>query len=184
TSTAFRAHLAKWDGLFARLALTFHTVEAVSHDANPAHAIPGETAAKVARFMLDYLLPNAARFYLEILGRNQLEHARWIAGYILSRHLERITAYEVGRVYNELRGNLPAIDNAMMTLMVAGWVKPIDKANGKPPTKWNVDPRVHVTFAERAAAEKKRREEMVQRIREATVAVGLAGKEDACFTTD
>jgi hypothetical protein len=183
TSAAFRAHLAKWDGLFARLALTFHMIEAVSRNANPEPAIPGDTAAKVARLMRDYLLPNAARFYLEVLGKDQHVHARWIAGFILSRRLEQITAYQIGRAYRELRDNLAAIQAAMTTLSVAGWVSSSENSNGKPPTKWLVDPRVHVMFAERAAAEKQRREETVARIREAAAKLGLGGEECECSTT-
>lgn len=185
TSPAFRSHLAKWEGLFARLTLTFHMAEATAIGRTPAAVVSGDTAARVARFMCDYLLPNAARFYVEILGRDQLEHPRWIAGHILSHRLDRITAHGIGRVYRELRDNLSAIQSAMMTLTVAGWVTAIDKGNGKPPSRWAVDPRVHEIFAARAADEKRRREEVMHRIRAATEALGLRddqGEEDACST--
>jgi hypothetical protein len=138
--------------------------------------IDGATAKNVATFMVDYLLPNAARFYTEILGLDQLVHARWIAGYILAHKLDRITQRDVYRVYHELRGDLPAILNAMMALTVSGWVTPHETGNGKPPTKWEVDRRVHLIFAKRAELERQRREDTRRKVREAAEDLGTTAE--------
>jgi hypothetical protein len=141
--------------------------------------IEAGTAAKAAKLMIDYLLPNAARFYLEILGRDQLVHARWIAGHILARKLQRISARDVGRAYGALRSDLRAMQDAMSTLHIAGWVTADETGNGKPPTRWNVDPRVHQLFGARAAAERHRREAERQKIHAAARVLGVDPEADA-----
>ena len=115
TSSAFRAHLSKWPGMFARLVLTFHLIE--SPEVHPV--ISGETARKVARFMIDYLLPNAARFYADVLGHEHMRHSRWIAGHILTHRKARITAREIGRAYHELYQDRAALFSAMEALTLA-----------------------------------------------------------------
>jgi hypothetical protein len=158
TSAAFRAHLDKWDGLFARLLLTYHMVEALSRGQMPGEIIGGETAERVARLMLDFLLPHAARFYSELFQkREEAAHARWIAGYLLAHGLRTVTLREIGRAYRNLRGDHQAIREAMGALEIAGWVKPVD-INGKPPSRWEVFPLVHRKFAARGDAERIRRD--------------------------
>jgi len=169
TSAAFRGHLAKWEGLFARGLLTYHMIE---HDERTA-IVSGETARKVARLMLDYLLPNAARFYTEVLGHEHLTHARWIAGYILAHASERITPREIGRACHELYKDRDALIAAMESLALAGWVTPVQGV-GKHPTGWRVNPRVHRLFAERGEHERKRREAVRRQIADAAAALGLS----------
>ena len=101
TSPAFRAHLSKWPGLFARLLLTFHLAES---DGQPAPMISGQTAQRVARFGLDYLLPNGARFYSDFFGINETAiHARWVAGLILAHRLESIRPRDIYRLRRAAR---------------------------------------------------------------------------------
>jgi len=72
TSPAFKGHLSKYDGLFARIALTFHVVKHISHDIPLIpFEISGKTAMMTAKLILDYLLPNAARFYSDLIGNSQ-----------------------------------------------------------------------------------------------------------------
>jgi hypothetical protein len=146
---------------------------------NPPREISEKTAKRVANFMVDYLLPNAARFYVEILGqKDNYEHAKWVAGYILTHNFTKITARDIGRGYRELRGDLKATQEAMTVLFVAGWVSPIDGEKRHGLTKWAVNPRVHTLFAARAAAERQRREEIKRKIREAAQSLGLSPDED------
>jgi hypothetical protein len=181
TSAAFKAHLGKWPGLFARLALTFHLIDAAANgytlDSIPL-TIERHTAAKVAQLMIDYFLPNAARFYVELLGKDQLIHARWIAGYILAHRCDRISARDIGRAYHRLRDEVVSIQTAMETLYVAGWVM-VETTNGKGPTRWKVNADVHVRFAPRAAAERTRREAERRRAFEAAQALGLVSDGEA-----
>jgi hypothetical protein len=175
TSPAFRAHLSKWEALFARLALTFHAVETIGTvGGGITKAIPGGTAARVAQFMVDFLLPNAARFYSETFGtEGQIEHARWVAGYILSRALAKISARDIGRAYRTLRGDSPSLQAAMDTLVTAGWVEPVNPDRFRKAKGWVVNPAVHERFANEAEMEKQRRENERAKIREATQTLGI-----------
>src|SRR5690606_29293833 len=111
----------------------------------------------VERLMLDYLLPNASRFYGETFGRGDAgEHAAWIAGYILARRLSTITAREIGRAYRPLRDDRQAIGAAMEALRMAGWVMRAD-AGRQNSEKWSVVAKVHEVFAARAEHERARR---------------------------
>jgi hypothetical protein len=177
TSSGLRAHLAKWEGLFARLALTWHLTNAAGHGLSPASVIDETTADCVARLLVDYLLPHSAHVYGEVLGQDHLLHARWIAGHILAHECQRITARDIGRAYNALRDDRRAIDESMATLVVAGWAWPIDGQPGRPAARWKINPRVHVLFARRAAAERERRELLRQQVREAAEALGMTGTE-------
>jgi len=170
TSSAFRAHLSKWPGIFARLLLTFHALESPQLDP----VISGATARKVAVLMLDYFLPHAARFYSDVLGHAHMKHARWVAGYILSHGKERITAREIGRGCHELYHDRTALFSAMEALTLAGWVTAATDGNGKQPTRWNVNRRVHDLFAARAGQERERREAVRAEIARAAQALGLA----------
>ncbi|MFI5398589.1 MAG: DUF3987 domain-containing protein [Candidatus Binatia bacterium] len=167
-SSPLRAHLSKWPGIYARLLLTFHLIE--SPDGNPV--IGGETAKKTARFMLDYLLPHAIRFYSEVLGHAHMRHARWIAGYILAHNKGRITAREIGRACHELQEDRPGLCSALESLTLAGWVTPLDGI-GKQPTHWRVNAQVHRIFAERAARERAQREAVRQQIADAAAVLGI-----------
>jgi hypothetical protein len=173
-SAAFRGHLSKWPGLFARLVCTYHVTEAVAAGAEPTATVSGATAARVARLMTEYLLPHSARFYTEILGNEHLAHARWIAGYVLAHQVEQLTARDVGRVYRELRGDGKRIADVMGTLVLAGWASEID-TNHRPPTRWKINPKVHELFAVRAQQERQRRETVRAEIARAALELGVRG---------
>jgi hypothetical protein len=161
------AALRKWSGLFARLALTFHLVASVGkHEVPPAPVVPLATLLGVLELLTDYCLPHATRFYSEVCQQMPNRHARWIAGHILAAEPPRLSMRDIGRVYHELRSDGAAIGRAMEILHLASWVSPID-VNGKAPTRWRVNPRVHAAFAARAAEERERRKARVDAIRAA-----------------
>jgi Protein of unknown function (DUF3987)/Bifunctional DNA primase/polymerase, N-terminal len=172
TSEAMRGALAKWEGLFARLLLTYHLTE---HADAPPLIVSGATAGRVARLIATYLLPHTARLYAE-LGEQHLEHSRWVAGYILARGLDGVSAREIGRAYRELRSDARGISDAMQALTLAGWVQPVDTSAkpGSPLSRWQVLPAVHRLYATRAAAERERRQQERERIAEAIRALGIA----------
>jgi len=135
----------------------------------PVAASQGRSTARPpAASPLDYLLPRAARFYGEVIGRGeQSEHARWVAGYILSRDVEEITAREIGRAYRDLREQPDEIRRVMATLEAYAWVESIDPGCGKPVAKWRVNPMARTLFSARAAEERVRREAARQEIQKA-----------------
>jgi hypothetical protein len=174
TSPAFKGHLAKWPGFFSRLLLTYHVTEAAAQGLKqPPEYVEEHTAAQVARLMIDFLLPNAARFYVELMGnKDHLAHARWIAGHILANKFKKITARDIYRAYREFRSDLEGADHeginrAMAGLVIAGWVKPLGNNKRGYYTRWEVNPAVYSIFAEKANTEKQRREEIKTSIQQA-----------------
>jgi hypothetical protein len=167
-------HLNKWEGLFARILLTMHAAEFASYGAKMADEILGVTAERVKTLMLDYLLPNVIRFYGEFYGRDKhVEHASWIAGYILAHRCCLLNSRDAYRARNEFR-EPQVLDRAMDYLEMAGWVASMSKGHAKRTTLWWVDPRVHQLFAERAVAERTRRKDEVQKIQKAAAALKRA----------
>lgn len=188
-STGLKEHLSKWDGLWARLCLIFHMIVIASkgamadmteedleilNDTAGKTVISETTAIQVRDLLTKFLLPVAVRIYTEVVGQeDQTAHSRWIADHILAHGKETITVYEIGRAYKALKGDHMAIKRAMESLELLAWVKPAGKRAsigdfGK--MKWTVNPRCHDIFATRAEAERKRRAEETDKIKEALTA--------------
>ena len=157
-----RETAGKWSGLFARLALVFHLVNVAERlnegealaDRDKLH-VPAATAKKAATFIRRILLPNLFRLGFESLpDGNELSHARWIAGHILTHKLDHVTSSKIGRACRQLRGKPLDISDAMGVLEHADWAAPdAARADGM---RWTVNPAVHERFA--AAAEMERAE--------------------------
>jgi hypothetical protein len=180
TSSAFKAHLSKWEGLYPRLLLTFHLVEGAAEERDPERIIGEDTAERVARLMLNFLLPHAARFYSEVLDDTPYDaHARWVAGHILANREEiarrkgEISARDIGRVYGALRKDRQAIERVMDMLALVSWVIPSDADRGRPPQRWRVNHRVYTKFKARAEAEAQRRHANKDRVAAVSVNLGL-----------
>jgi hypothetical protein len=170
TPAAFKQHLAKWPGRFARLLLLFHVI-----DGGTERYVSGETAARVKDFMVRYLLPLQHRFYTEYFrGVRPVEaDMEWIAGYILAHRSDEVTAREIKRGNHEMTDD--SIRDAMNVLTEANWLGQPAEERAKRSISWPVNPRVHVLFAERAAAERRRREETKRVIAEAANKAKAAG---------
>ena len=158
-----RSHLGKWEGLFARLLLLYHSIECYSQRKHPlALQVSGATAECVVRLMRNFLLPHSLAYYTDILGAaGDLEHSRWIAGHILSKKLETVTNRDLLRAYKQWRG-LDDWRRQRITesLCDMGWMTPVgDAARSKRGAHtWAINARVHEVFAAKAAAEAERRE--------------------------
>ena len=89
------AHLGKYDGVFARLCLTFHCIEHAEQ--NLILPISENTALRVKSFLHEFLFPHALAFYGGLLGLAD-DHDRLTAtaGYILAHKLTKITNRESG----------------------------------------------------------------------------------------
>lgn len=158
-----RSHLGKWSGLFARLLLVFHAVECAGESIHPVQRdVSQKCAERVERLMRRFLLPHALAYYTDILGSNSdLDHARWVAGYILSRGLQTITNRDLVQAYKQWRG----MDDwrrtrVMQVLEDMAWLSPLgeeDKRSRRAATSWAINPEVHDLFALRAEEEAERR---------------------------
>ena len=166
-----KSHLGKWPGLFARLLLTFHAIECASRRVYPsAVEVTEATARRVERLMTDFLLPHALAYYTDILGTaTDLEHARWIAGHILSKRLDVVTTRDVMQAYKAWRGlNEWRRQSVMQMLEDYGWIMSVDDArkSKRGSHTWAVNAAVHRIFAEKAAMEAESREKVRQTLLE------------------
>jgi hypothetical protein len=187
TSLRLKATLGKWSALFARLCLTFHLIEhadlrARSLQAPVISVITEATAAMVAAYMRDIVLPHRLRAEEVMYSTAQTSHAKWIAGYILSRNCEKISRSDILRDYRALSApeNRQQLDTVMASLTAVSWLEPEEPANpAKGITWWRVNPRVHTTFAERAKAEPEARAKI-----KAEIAATVAERREARQSSD
>jgi len=160
-----RSHLGKWSGLFARLLLLFHAIDCADRQVHPCSVLAsGGAASRVDRLMRRFLLPHAMAYYTDVLGASgDLEHARWVAGHILSKRLHVISNRDLMQSYKQWRG----LDDwrrqrILQMLEDMGWLMPMGdeppRAGRRMASSWAVVPAVHQMFAEKAVSESKRRD--------------------------
>lgn len=160
-----RSHLGKWSGLFARLLLLFHSIESVGNSEHPtSRPVSKETAQRVNSLMRDFLLPHAYSYYTDVLGNSgDLEHVRWIAGYILSRNLSMVSNRDLMQAYRAWRGLDDWRKARVMALLEDyGWCMALvdpdaPKLHRRLAAQWVINPEVHTVFADRATKESARR---------------------------
>ena len=158
-SPAWEGHVAKWEGLIYRITLTFHAVETWSFfesvPTEPGFEVTASTAKRVSRFIA-FLMRHAVRFYTEFY--EPAEHsteARNIAGHLLTRPDKlSVTPRDIEKVRRGLQNDRRLTLSAMRDLETAGWVSVAAADRSKDgPTKWTVNPKIHIRFAERAVRE-------------------------------
>ncbi|CUH48952.1 DUF3987 domain-containing protein [Ruegeria atlantica] len=160
------SHLSKWEGGLFRWALVMHAIEAASYEHEPtAYPVTAQTARIVADLHTSYFLPSVFALYDDILGDGgDVEHVRWIAGYILSTQCETLALRDLQRNYRAWRAMDDTTKLRLMRYMEdSNWVSPTD-ANFLS-RNWNVNPAVHTLFVDDAKREKERRAEIVAKIR-------------------
>jgi len=167
-----KAWLGKWEGLFARLALTYHVVECAEDEVYPnQRQVRGETAEKVERLMCGVLLHHAIYFYNEVVDANDRQsNMRQLARLILARGMTVVTKRDLHNYWRAYRRLQPWEAKGVIDgLCSLDWLHPdetsLDATDGKPKT-WFVNPEVHEVFAGHAERERARREEAVAAIRE------------------
>lgn len=156
-SPKLAAHFGKLDGIFARLCLLWHCIEHANESL--PREISGNVAERVARFVAEFLRPNAVAFYAGMLGMSAgHEDLMALAAFIVSEALGEISARDVQRSTRALR-HVTADDARRLCekLEAFGWLYPM-ASNGKgSTTRWRVVPEVHMMFAERGRQESERR---------------------------
>jgi hypothetical protein len=158
--TVVRETAPKWRGQLARLALVFHCIGLTEGTITDAATLTPSSVEMAANFIRRIVAPSTFRFYRE-LGLDGDPHARWVACHILAHRLQQVSARDIGRVYHELRGDIPGIVRTMGLLEHAGWAR-----GGQHPKtpKWEINPAVHARFVGRAAAERARRDRIQELI--------------------
>lgn len=157
------AALGKWNGLFARLLLTFHCIECGTALEHPTfREVQGDTARRVADLMWKTLFPHAVAFYN---GLDPVEDtARELAGLLLARSWERFTVKrDLNRHWHTSRKLKPwELEETLDRLEAFGWIFPAPghlNEKGKP-AAYLVNPGIHERFKERAEEERARRKEV------------------------
>lgn len=150
------AHCGKFNGMFARLCLTWHCIE--SKGERPASIINEDVALRVRDFLYDFLYPHAIAFYSDVVGLSDRQDAILAtAGHILAKGLHRVTLRDIKRGDAIMRALDPEKAEAVMAQLDAlGWVTPA-RTLRKDSREWIVDTRVFEIYAEQAEAEKERR---------------------------
>jgi len=151
------SHIGKYDGIFARLCIVWHCVEAAP-GALP-RVISEETARRAGAFLHGFLLPHAIAFYAGVLGlSNDHDRLEAVAGHILARKLERVTNRDIQHGDRTTRRlSRPETEAVLDQLDALGWVDRTPGPRPSSPPQWIVNPVVHTKFAKRAADEAERR---------------------------
>jgi len=161
-SSGLCSHLAKYEGLFARLALTYHAIECADRCVHPQScAVSGTTADMVKRLMLKYLLPHAVTFYLNLSAQSQIGHAIRKVGELCLLHNGEIANRDIQRGWIGWRCFKPYDQEIVIqTLIDQGWILPHPNArlstSGRP-TRYLINPRLELIHALRKAEEIDRR---------------------------
>jgi hypothetical protein len=115
----------------------------------------------VAEFLHGFLLRHAFAFYAGTLGLSD-DHDRItaVAGYILAHKLNVITNRDVQRGDRTMRGlDRPSIARIFEQMEALGWVEAEPGRRATDPSRWKVNPEVHLRYAARAEQERRRRKE-------------------------
>ena len=176
------SHIGKFDGIFARLCVLWHCIEEVEAnllcdpDCNsielPAK-VTGATAQRVADFLHKFLLAHSIAFYSGVLGLSD-DHDRLtaIAGYILAHKLTVVTHRDVQRGDRTMRGLKDfEIRPLLEQLAALGWLERLDPPRPSSHPHWQVNPNVHLRFAERGRRENDRRRQARETIQSIARAV-------------
>ena len=118
------------------------------------------TALRTVEFMRDVLLPHLLRAEALMFASAQTGHARWIAGFVLSRGQDRVALRDLVQAYGPLRApeSRRELLDVMESLVTVGWLRPKPQLNpARPPAGWSVNPGVFSTFANRAEKERAER---------------------------
>lgn len=172
-SPKLASHIGKYDGIFARLCVTFHVVDHLGNilngdpiDFQRIGRIEEGVALRVYRFMHKFLLPHAAAFYQNVLGlSSDWDRLQDVAMYILAHRLQEIDARTVQRGDRALRSlKNDEIRPLFEQLSALGWIESIQGPR-RDSTKHVVNLQVHILFEGRARAEINRRDKAKAELR-------------------
>ncbi|MDP2518730.1 DUF3987 domain-containing protein [Shimia thalassica] len=160
------SHLSKWEGGLYRWALILHALECGMNGQQAAQVLlPAHTARIVADLHLNYFLPNVFVLYDQVLGESgDMEHVRWVAGYILAHESTELRLRDLGRSYKR---RWPAMEDSQKLRILrfledCGWIIPQEEKYL--PKLWAINQDVYTVLQEQAAVERERRREIVESI--------------------
>lgn len=157
-SSAFTSALGKWEGVSARLMLTYHCIECASESRHPeSSAISAETATRAMNYLMNHLLPHAVSFYEDGLGQSESQViCKLIADAIVAQGFTELTTRWLSQ-YGPNRWRTASEEKqrqVLMRLTELGWIQAATMAGTvtKRPTRYRVNPHVHELCAKHKAA--------------------------------
>jgi hypothetical protein len=168
--SAMKNHASKLDGLFARLMLLLHCVNYQAEwnggkfDKPFPMLVSAETAYQAYQLVVHLFVPHAIRIYREYFSDSEMADTEWIIDHILAHRHAKIDERQLYRARREFDDNRPRLREALNTLCDYGWL--MEMGIGEKNRKFNVNPTVHVQFADRAANARAHRDKMKDRITE------------------
>lgn len=169
------SHMGKFDGMFSRLCLILHCIEACGDCSGEGEIdgkgvkLPPRITAEIARrartLIEGFIMQHSLAFYIGLLGMSDGDKiVKDVASAILAHKMEVITGSALIRTVRTFRkANEYQREEVLRTLCALGWLEPLNTANGAKPehgAKWQVDETVHGKFEAKARDERIRRDEI------------------------
>jgi putative DNA primase/helicase len=153
-----KGHFAKYDGLFARLALVRHLIAyTLNKNRLQSSGISEETAQAVEKFIEDYLRPHAYKVHYR-LSRGTVHHRAQKIGRMLLDH-PKITSFTARDISQKdwsgfARVSEKSPDPVLTAITylenVAGWIRskehPTTGRGGRPTVSYEVNPLIHTSL--------------------------------------
>ena len=154
---AFTSFIGKLHGLWGRIALVLHAASRAPERGVMVERIDLVTAQRATRLVFEFIVPSAARVYVAMGGgAGKGEPVKDVAGYILTKKLDRLLASDLTRNVRCARGlGLVEVQRLVSPLVAGGWLAPEKDHGGN--NAWIVNAAVHEQFAARAEREAARR---------------------------
>ena len=156
-NTKYSSHVGKQDGLFPRLCVIWHCAENASNPDGLPTEVSEETAARVARFMREFIRPHARVFYGSVASVDEHDDiVRSVGGWILSHSVSRFTMRDLTRNVRTFRTADEQVQERVVHILESyGWAEPDPKRQQS--KAWDVPPDVHQKYLDKAEAERIRR---------------------------
>jgi len=157
-SNAFTSALGKWEGVSARLMLTYHCIECATMGRHPeSESVSADTATRAMNYLMNHLLPHAVSFYEDGLGQSESQViCKLIADAIVAQGFTELTTRWLSQ-YGPNRWRTATEDKqrqVLMRLTELGWIKAANMQESvtRRPTRYKVNPNVHELCAHHKAA--------------------------------
>ena len=123
--------IGKGDGVFARLCVLFHCIEH-AHEHMLPFEISGDTAARVERFVKEFVQPHQLAFFAGTLGlSDDHDSLTQIAGLILAHRLTEVTNRIVQRIGGKVKLDNWNIQKLFEQLFAFGWLLSVKRLQVK-----------------------------------------------------
>ena len=161
--------VSKWNGLWARVAAVYELIHQadLGTDRDDITLVSGDAGQWAHNFIINCVEPNAANFYLNLLGvgHEYSDPMISIAGWLItSAPRESVTRREVQRASGRANRSRDEIVEIMQSLKDRGWVETADLDKRLKPNKWRVNPRIYTDLLQRKEQEVQRRAEIRRKI--------------------